>query len=232
MVRTALRRRAHMLGAAAALGVGGLVLWSGTALAAGTGYGPGSSTGATPPGGFSSVVTSQTVSATGGTVSASYSGETVAVSVPSGDFPGPVQVTVTAPSTTALPGVVTAFDLSFAVNGQAVTGALAKPVTFTIKDSSISAGDTVDVWNGSAWVAYASAVVQNGEVVITVTSDPAFAVLAASTTSTPPATVTGATTATTGIPVDTLAGAAAGFVALGGLGLLFVRRRKPTTTRA
>jgi hypothetical protein len=190
------------------------------ASAAGTGYGPGSRSGSTPPGGFTTTVTSTTVAPSGGKVAAAYDGEKLLLVIPAGDFTTPVQVTVTAPTLSQIPRAVVAFDLTFVVDGKSLAGSLSRPVTFTITSSSIQAKDVVDVWSGSAWVPYAGATLKTGSAKITVTSDPAFAVLTSTT-------VPASTTATTGFPVLGLGGIAVGLTVLGGGGLVLTRRRRP-----
>lgn len=218
LVRRATRQRSFRVVAGAfAAGAAAACLWAAPAGAAGTGYGPGGTAPPTAPGGFTTTVVSQTISTSGGTVTGTSGGAKLAVTVPGGTFSGPVQVTVSAaPTTSEAPGAVVAFDLTFLVNGTAPTGSFAHPVVFTVTDPSIKAGETVDVWNGSSWVRYQDATVTDGVATITLTTDPAFAVLAS-------ATVPGATT---GVPIKGL-GMGAGLLGLlGGAGLIATRRRR------
>lgn len=214
----------------AATVAGFVLLWAGPALGAGTGYAT-SPAATAPPGGFTSVVVSQSVPPSGGTVTTTYNGSKLTITVPSGSFTATVQVTVTAATVGQIAGAVVGFDVTFTLNGQSVSGTFAHPVTFTITNNDIKAGDVVNVWNGSAWVGYPNASVTNGSAKIVVTSDPAFVVQAASTSAAPTAVVPGATTATTGFPLLTLVAAAGGFVLIGLSGLLAVRRRKNALRR-
>lgn len=215
----------RLIGATAASGATVIAVWSGVAFAAGTGYGPAGTGTLTAPTGFTNVVTSQTVPTTGGTVAASYSGGQLSVEVPAGDFSGPAQVSVTAPTTTSVSGQILAFAISFTVNGVPATGTLAHPITFTVTNPSIKAGDVIEVWNGSAWSAYPNATVVNGSATITITSDPAFAI-ASGSPAVSTSGVAGATSPSTGVPVLGLGAIAVGAVAVGGAGLLAVRRRR------
>lgn len=233
--------------AALAAGVAALASVAG---AAGTGYGSEQPQGTTVPGGFTSVVTSRTLPASGGVVAATFAGGTISVDVPAGAFAGPVQVSVLAPST-ALAGAVVAFDLSFATGGQSVSGSFATAVTCVVANPSITSSDVVDVWDGSRWVVDPRASVSAGTATIVVTADPAFAVEPSSmTTVTGPVTEGGGSTspgasagrgpaspvpssrhvaaaaATAGIPVLGWVGISFGVVLIGATGLVLARRRR------
>lgn len=226
--------------AGAAIGVGVVALWGGYAAAAGTGpYGSPGPEGV-PPGSFS-VLTSQTVPKTGGTVTATHDGQKVFVVVPATDFKTKVQVTIFVPTLSSITNAVAAFEVSFAVGGTAVTGTFTKPVVLTITASSIKSGDVVEEWESTGWASYTHATVSNGTARITVTSDPTFAVDtvdSTATTTTPTtapsdttsATVT-ATSAETGIPVMGVTLGSGGLLAGGGVSLLVARRRRQSASR-
>lgn len=220
MLRRVTTRVALYLAASVALVAGVIALSASPAFAAGGGYGPTTSP-STAPSGFTTTVASQTVPTTGGTVKASYNGQQLSLALPAGDFTAPVQVTVTAPSTPPS-GAVTAFAVSFSVNGKVVSGTLAKPVTFVINNASVKAGQIVEIWNGTTWAKYTNATVTNGSATITLTSDPTFAVA----TATSPSTVPAATTGTTGVPVDGIVLGAGVLLLIGVGGIVLLRRRR------
>lgn len=212
------RKTMAMLAASAGMAAAGIVMSAAPAFAAGTGYGPTGTPSA--PSGYTTVVVSKVISTGGGTVSATFDGQHITVSVPAGDFSSAVQVSVTAPASPPA-GALAAYAISFAQNGATLTGTLAKPVSFTITASSITVGDAVNEWSGTGWVKYSDATVANGSVVITFTSDPAFEVTTATVTPIP-----GATTATTGVPIDGFVAIAGGLLLIGALGLFVTRRRR------
>ncbi len=217
-------RRAAVTGAAAAgAAVAAAVLAGGTAWAAGSGYGPTPGSTTPVPGGFTTVVTSQTVPTSGGSVQGSVGPEHFALDVPSGDFPSPVQITVTTPAVGQIPHGVTGIDISFAVGGQSLTGTLTKPVTLTIDNSGITATDVVEIWNGTAFVPYGQATTGNGSVTITFNQDPVFEVVSPANAAA--ATVPNATTVHTGVPVLGESLLAVALAGLGAAGLLALRRR-------
>lgn len=207
---------------AAGVAVVGVSLVPSVAWAATGGYGS-SGTSSTPaaPGGFTSVVASQMVGSAGGTVSGAVGSADVSVDVPSGAFSSPVDLTLTAPTDlSAVPQAIAAFAISISSNGTPVSGTFS-PVTVTVKSSSIAVGDTVDYWNGTSFVPYSDATVSAGQVTITMTSDPTFALIPPAATS---GTVPQATTPHTGIPVEGIALAAMAALASGGVLLLALRR--------
>ncbi len=216
-----------MVGAASALSVVGASLAPGTALAAGSGYTP----GGTGPGGSATglpgtVISTSTIQPSGGSGSGTIGGSSITVNVPPGTFPNPVQLVLTdASSSTITPSgggsVVVVFGVGFYENGTKVTGTF-PPVTVTVTSSSITAGSTVYLIVGGQLVAASGASVTNGSATFTITSDPTVEIVAAPAATT---SISGATAAVTGEPFRFEEIAAASLVALGGLGLLLVRRR-------
>lgn len=231
------------IGLASVLGVGAVGLFSGYASAASTGgsYGGGGPQG-TPPGSFT-VLTSQTVAKTGGTVTGTHGGQKVTITIPATDFSTRVQVTILVGTVSSIQNAVVSFEVSFAIGGTTVSGTFSKPVVMTITDSAIKAGYIVEEWDVSSWVTYSHATVSSGSATITVTTDPAFAVASALSTTTTTTTTTTtahtdstsatvtATSAETGVPVLGLALGSGGLVAGGVASLLLARRRRQSATR-
>jgi hypothetical protein len=209
--------------AVAATTVAFSVLSSAAAGAAGTGYGGGTPP-PSPPTATSfcdtgTVITSSTVLSTGGTVTGTVGASTVSVNVPSGDFSGGVQVSITDTSTTATAPagdtIVLAFGVNFCINGNKVTGAFAAPVTVTVTDPAIAPGEKLFLQTASGLVPITPASIGTGSFTVTITSDPDF-VLVAAAVATP---IPGATSVVTGKPF-LLEGLIAGGLVLLGCGLL------------
>ena len=212
-------------------GAATLVLGAGGALAS-SGYGPPAPAAPVVPGGYSTVVTSQTIGPAGGTVGpVSVDGITTTLTVPPGAFPVSVQITLTAPDLAAIgdAGVVchwavAGVGIQVQEHGSTYPGTFLKPLTLTASSSSITSSSVVVVWNGTAFVTESSATVTAGSATVTFDSDPNFAVLAPTGTAT--CAVPGATGATTGKPFlgeGILAGL---LVLLGATGLGYARRRR------
>lgn len=221
-----------------------------SAFAAGTGYGPSINPGTPAGGGFSQVVLSKTVPTSGGTFTATSKGDTYSFNTLPGTFQVPVQVTVEAPTDISAVHGVAGVEIGFySTSGIPLPPAsLAKPITVTVVNPAIKAGDAVEMFEGGKYVAYTGrASVANGSAAISVTSDPVFAIVpppaktttvpAASTStpstpssSTPAASkvVPGATSAHTGKPFlgEELAAGVAALIGAGGLAEALRRRRR------
>lgn len=171
-------------------------------------------------------VVSQSVGATGGTVSAPVGGSNVSVNVPAGAFPNGVLVVITlGPAPAVVPvgdALVLQFGVNFCVNGVKYQGTISPPVTVTVSNPAIHPGQTLFIQEGSSLVPV-QATISNGSLVVTVTSDPNFVLVAASAA--PGATaIPGATTVVTGKPFLGEGLIAGGLVLLGSM-LLFFRLR-------
>lgn len=226
--------------AVVALAAAGLSLvGGGAAFAVGGGYGPSVPTGpSNTPGGFDSVVTTQTVGATGGTVSGTVAGASVNVSVPSGAFAAPVQVEVTKPDLTAVTptslsavgfsGYTAVAGLGVKVldgSGNPVSGTFGKSLDVTLTGAGLGvAGQQVLMLQGASSASVVSSTLGNGSITIHLTQDPNLVVVNAPSTGA--ATVPGATSKPTG-KAYTGEALAAGALVIAGVGLVaFSRRRK------
>ena len=204
---------------------------AGGALAAG-GYGPPAPVPQTVPGGYSVVVTSQTITPAGGTIGpVTINGASVTLIVPAGAFPVPVQITVTAPnlgaiSTAGFRGfkVVAGEGIQVQENGSTYPGTFLKPLTLVTSSPSITASSILAVWNGTAFVTDPDSTARSGELKASFDTDPDFAVLTPASGAT--TAIPGATSAVTGKPLLGEGILAAVVLLLGASGLEFARRRR------
>jgi hypothetical protein len=182
-----------------------------------------------PPGGFSAVVTTQTVGPAGGNVGpVTVAGASVTVHIPAGAFSSPMQVVITAPDLAAVPPapgmvVVAGVGVGVDLNGAKYSGTFSKPITIDIASPKITASSEVGTWNGSMFVTDPSATVTAGMASISMGADAAFIVQ--SPTAPKPAPVPGATSPVTGEPFLG-EGILAGLLVLGGTGAIVASRRR------
>jgi hypothetical protein len=177
------------------------------AAAAGNYGPPRPATGVAPPGSYSAVITSQTITPAGGTIGpVVVDGAAVTLVIPAGAFPVSVQITITGPNLFAVGDAGTAGYKAVAgggiqvqENGSAYPGTFRKPLTLTIRSSSITPSDVAVVWNGTAFVTETDATVASGVSVVRFDTNPDFAVLSPLTT-TAAAPIPDATKSVTGKP--------------------------------
>ena len=208
------------------------------AMAAST-YGPPRPvTGVAPPGGYSNVITSQTITPAGGTIGPlMVDGAIVTLVIPPGAFPVSVQITITAPDLNAIGNAglddykaVAGVGIEIQVNGQHYPGKFLKPLILTIRTSSITASSVVVVWNGTAFVTETDTTIMSGVAVVRFDTDSDFAVLSPTKT-TPRTPIPGATRPVTGKPFlgeGILAGA---LLMLGAGGIVVGCRRRARVGR-
>jgi hypothetical protein len=214
-----------ILGAAVALGTAGVA----SASTAGRQSVPPPVTTPAPPGGFSAVVTTMTITPAGGTVGpVTVNGVRLAVHVPAGAFPDDVLLTITAPdlaAITPMPGfhVVAGVGVGISLNGAPYPGTFLKPVTVVFVSPMITPASAVMTWNGSAFVTDPSSIAVPGGASVSFDTDPAFTVESPTTSAVMP--VPGATAPTTGEPFLG-EGILAGLLLLGGTGAIFMSRRR------
>jgi hypothetical protein len=171
---------------------------------------------AAAPGGYSAVVTSRTITRSGGVIwAAQVPGGLVTLAVPAGAFPAPVQITLTAPKPG---GAVTGYKVVAGVgvqvqeNGVAYPGTFGKPLTLTVRPSSAVPSSLVAVWNGKRFVSEPDAAVVRGAVTVRLRSgtESDFAVLSPVTA----AAATGKSFLSRGIRAAALLGLGAGRLAV------------------
>lgn len=186
-----------------------------------------------PPGEYSDVITSETITPAGGTIGpVKVDGATVTLVIPAGAFPVSVQITITGPDLFAVGSAgmvgykaVAGVGIQVQENGSAYPGTFLKPLILTIRSSSITSSSAVVVWNGSAFVTEPDTTIASGVAVVRFDTEPAdFAVLAPlETTAAVP--IPGATKPVTGKPFTGEGILACLLILLGASGLA-VRRRK------
>jgi hypothetical protein len=214
-----------MLGAAVAFGTAGVA----SASTAGRQSVPPPVANPLPPGGFSTIVTNQTITPAGGTVGpVTVAGAGVTVHIPAGAFPTDVQNVITAPDLAAVPTapgfmVVAGVGVGVSMNGVPYQGTFLKPITVDVTSPKITSTSLVGAWTGSAFVPDTSSMLSAGMASITMDSDAAFIVLTPAAPE--PAPVPGATAPVTGEPFLG-EGILAGLLLLGGTGALFTSRRR------
>jgi len=235
-------KKSYLLAVSPLVVVGGacvLVLSAGSVAWASGSPSPTAPAAPTPAAGFQTTVLSQQVSPSTKTqvFTTTSNGSNVSVSVPSGAFGNEtVQLVITEPTLSDLTGSLSSlglasYSLSAGVGvevvnsstGQPLTGTFASTISVTITSSSITSNSKVVEFptTGSPFVV-SDATVTNGKAVISINSDPGFAV--ASPTST--AVVPGATSPVTGknfLPEGLLA---AGLIVAGSSAVLVARRRQ------
>jgi hypothetical protein len=211
-----------MLGTVVAWGAAGVALAS----TAGRQSVPPPVTTPAPPGGFTEVVTTVTITPAGGVVGpVTVDGAQVTVDVPPGAFPVDVQLTITEPHLPAItptPGftVTAGAGIQVTLNGSPYPGTFLKPVTVTFTSPNITASSQVVVWNGSSFVTDSNSTSRAGSASVSFDTDPAFAVESPKL-----APVPGATAPLTGKPFLG-EGILAGLLVLSGTGGIVLSRRR------
>lgn len=218
----------------------GIALVPGVAMAAGGGYGPAPTGPADSPGGYSTVLTTKTVDASGATFTAAVDGASATVKAPAGALPTGSQIEATKPSdlsgvTSGLSGAgFTGYKALAGIGvkvldsgGAPVTGKFAKPITVTLTGTGIGAAGTKAImFNGASAASVLPSTLGTNSITITIDQDPNIAAIAPTNAST--AAVAGSTATHTGVPT---LGIELGAVALAivGAGALMAARRRTAT---
>lgn len=219
-----------------ALAAGGMALGlsllaaPGTAFAAGGGYGgaPGAPGGT---GAFSTVVVAQTIPAGGGTLTATFDGATLTMTIPAGDFSAPVQAVISAGDLTQLTNTgitgtpFLAFGAQVDQNGAKLGGPFPYPITLTVTDASITTSTVVYQQSGATYAQSTGWTESSGTASGGFTVDPYYVLANPAATGQP---IPGATTAVTGKPFLGEGLAAFGLIGVAGLGAWRLRRSRVT----
>ncbi|HET6795384.1 MAG TPA: cell wall-binding repeat-containing protein [Acidimicrobiales bacterium] len=139
----------------------------------------------TTPGAFSQVFTTASTDPHGGlSVRIPGSGTTVTLAVPDGALPANTVVTIWKGADTVVAGLlhggdryITSYAVSWTAPDGSTTTANGVPLTLTVDDQSIHAGDLVYRDGGNGVLVPVTAQVTPGEMIITFTSDPGFVVV-------------------------------------------------------
>ena len=160
---------------------------TGSAVAAGPGYGGGEPPVVTPVG-FSSVLTARTVTNHGGSFGVKYANGALTVNIPKNATQSPVQIAITNGRNRTVKGDLPAsldrysIVTSFGVEVQSSSSATktTKSVTIRFSASYLKKGDVVLVYSAKTgkFTKLAGAVVHNGKVVISLKSGESLAVVA------------------------------------------------------
>lgn len=171
--------------AIAAFGGAALVMSGAGGAQAARAYGP-TPPVSTAPGGFVTVVTTEAIGPSGGTIGpvATGDGMTVTLHVPPGAFPFFVTITLTSPNTVAIGNA--GFHGFIAIGGVGVRivhagskyqGHFLKPLGLDFTSSRITSQSVAVEWNGIHFVRVPGAMAEAGSLSLTFGSDPDFAVL-------------------------------------------------------
>jgi hypothetical protein len=219
------------------LSIPGIAVAAGQSYTGGNAPGTGPTGGATTAPGFTTILTTQTIQPSGGSVSASSGGSTVSVTIPAGALTTPAQITLSTGSPSGLSGLpsgaspIVALGVSIDVNGSKYTGTFNSPITVTISNPGITTADQLLVYDPASG-SYVSAsqasnvanvTVSAGKITLQILSDP-YVVVSAATGAAATTAVTGATSATTGVPVLAEVLGGAGLLAVGILLIWRLRR--------
>jgi hypothetical protein len=227
-------RRISGLLLAGAVVLGGSALFALPAFAAGSDYSstPGSVTpGVSAACAPSSILTTQTVPASGGTVTATDGQYGVTVTIPSGAFSSSLQVIVYDDSASAVPvsgsTVVATIGVSLCENGQKLTTSFSPPVTVVISGPNITAESSVYLLVGSTLEPVSNSNATAGSITCSFSSDAVCEVTTPNASETAEA-IPSATTVVTGKPFLLEGALSAGLLIFGVVLLLRIRLRRTT----